>query len=96
MRHPRVVSVLDAGDDPATGTYVVTEPVVAEPLRRLVPLEPSRTMQIVAEIAETLQAMHDGGIVHRYVDAANVLVRPDSSVVGLTRSCAIRRWHIPR
>jgi len=81
VRDPRVVGVLDAGDDPATGTYVVTEPVEAESVSRLAPLPPVRVIGIVAEIAEALQVLHDDGIVHLHVDAFNVLVRPDSTVV---------------
>lgn len=81
VRDPRIVGVLDAGDDPATGTYVVTEPVEAEPVYRLAPLPPLRVVGIVAEIAEALQTLHDEGIVHGHVDASNVLVRPDSTVL---------------
>jgi serine/threonine-protein kinase len=81
VRDPRVIGVLDAGDDPATGTYVVTEPVEAESMYRLAPLPPVRVIGIVAEVAEALQVLHDDGIVHRHVDAFNVFVRPDSTVL---------------
>jgi eukaryotic-like serine/threonine-protein kinase len=84
VRHPNVVAVYDFDDD-AAGAYLVMEYVAGESLldllRREGRLSPQRTMELIAQAADALQAAHQLGIVHRDVKPANLLVRPDGTVV---------------
>jgi eukaryotic-like serine/threonine-protein kinase len=94
INHPGVVDVYDYGSDPAVGAYLVMEYVEGDALSRTLGrvgrLTPARTMALVAQAADALQAAHDKGIVHRDVKPGNLLVRPNGSLVltdfGIARS----------
>ena len=84
VRHPAVVAIHDFGE--ANGrAYLVMEYVPSEPLSRVLGragrLGVATTLELVAQAAEALQAVHDQGIVHRDVKPANLLLRPDGTVV---------------
>ena len=84
ISHPGVVNVYDYGTDSGV-TYLVMEYVEGDPLSRTLArvgrLTPARTMSLVAQAADALQAAHDKGIVHRDVKPANLLVRPNGTLV---------------
>jgi eukaryotic-like serine/threonine-protein kinase len=84
VNHPHVAAIHDYRSDGGVA-FLVMEYVEGEPLshilRRLGPLRPAEVMRIVAQAAEALQAVHDRGIVHRDVKPANLLIRPDGTVV---------------
>src|SRR5665213_650153 len=88
LSHPGIASVFDYGEEVATNgehvAYIVMELVDGESLNQLLtrscPLDPARTLQIVSEVGEALQAAHDKGIVHRDIKPANVLIRSDGRV----------------
>src|SRR5690348_11990135 len=94
INHPGVVDVYDYGSDPVVGAYLVMEYVEGDALSRTLGrvgrLTPGRTMALMAQAADALQAAHDKGIVHRDVKPANLLVRPDGTLVltdfGIARS----------
>jgi serine/threonine-protein kinase len=77
--------VLDAGDDPSAGGFLVFEDVGGEPLTtrlaRVVRLTPSETMALVADVAEALAAVHGGGMVHRDVQPGTIVLRSDGPPV---------------
>jgi hypothetical protein len=97
INHPGVVDVYDYGSDPVVGAYLVMEYVEGDALSRTLSrvgrLTPGRTMALVAQAADALQAAHDKGIVHRDVKPGNLLVRPNGTLVltdfGIARSAMV-------
>ncbi len=88
ISHPCLIQVYDYGIDDTLGAYLLMEYVngnsLSEELVRRHKLKPHETMRIVAQAADALQAMHDSKVMHGDVRPANMLIRPDSSLV-LTR-----------
>ena len=80
LRHPNIVAVLEAGDDPRHGPYVVTEWAPGGDLRgRLDRAEGGRLAieeaeRIARDVLAGLEAAHAAGIVHLDVKPANILL----------------------
>jgi serine/threonine-protein kinase len=85
INHPSVVDIYDYGSDPSAGAYLVMEYVEGDALSRTLArvsrLTPARTMALVAQAADALQAAHEKGVVHRDVKPGNLLVRPNGTLV---------------
>src|SRR5215475_6435973 len=98
INHPGVVDIYDYGTDNGV-TYLVMEYVegdaLSKTLSRVGRLTPQRTMSLIAQAADALNAAHDNGIVHRDVKPANLLVRPNGTLVltdfGIARREAATR-----
>jgi eukaryotic-like serine/threonine-protein kinase len=100
LRHPGIVQVYDYGESAAAGggrlDYLVMEFIegvsLAKRIEQAGRLSPDETMTVVAQVADALQVAHEAGIVHRDVKPANLLVRPNGSIVlvdfGVARSAA--------
>ncbi|MEN3613301.1 protein kinase [Plantactinospora sp. ZYX-F-223] len=96
INHPGVVDVYDYGSDQQIA-FLVMEYVEGDALSRTLSrvgrLTPARTMALVAQAADALQAAHDKGIVHRDVKPGNLLVRPNGTLVltdfGIARSALV-------
>lgn len=93
INHPGVVDIYDYGSDQQVA-YLVMEYVEGDALSRTLArvgrLTPARTMALIAQAAEALQAAHIKGIVHRDVKPGNLLVRANGTLVltdfGIARS----------
>ncbi|WP_214323563.1 serine/threonine-protein kinase [Nonomuraea sediminis] len=93
INHAGVVDVYDYGISGDT-VYLVMKFVDGEPLDRLLArlgrIAPQPAMELIAQAASALQAVHDQGIVHRDVKPGNLLVQRDGTLVltdfGIARS----------
>lgn len=90
LHHPGIASVFDYGEsslDDGSATprpYLVMELVEGQPLSALLrpgaPLDATVAQDLLAQAADALGVAHAGGIVHRDVKPANLLVTPDRRV----------------
>lgn len=83
LRHPGIVSLLDAGTTAEGTPFLVlelrTEPTL-EALLAKGPLAPERVAVIGSRLAEALAYLHAQGVVHRDVKPGNVFVDGDDTV----------------
>lgn len=93
LKHPGVVNVYDYSSDAQTA-FLVMEYIDGDPLSRTLSrvgrLTAARTMALIAQAADALQAAHEAGIVHRDVKPGNLMVRANGTLVltdfGISRS----------
>lgn len=93
LKHPGVVNVYDYSSDASTA-FLVMEYIDGDPLSRTLSrvgrLTAARTMALIAQAADALEAAHSSGIVHRDVKPGNLMVRANGTLVltdfGISRS----------
>ena len=76
VTHANIVSVVDFGEDPHFGAYMVMELVAGEPLLEpgAGPMTVKRALDVLAQVADALEHIHKRGIVHGDVKAENILL----------------------
>ena len=83
LKHPSILEILDHGDE-AGFAYFVTEIATGRDLRSLLreheQLSLRQALGITAGVADALAAAHAGGVVHRDVKPANIMIAPDDSI----------------
>lgn len=78
VEHPAVVRIIDFGES-GDSACLVMELVEGESLFDLLqsgPLEPSRALTVLHQLAEGLAAIHDKGIIHRDIKPENIYLSP--------------------
>ncbi|MCC8247577.1 serine/threonine-protein kinase [Saccharothrix luteola] len=89
LNHPGIAAVHDYGetasipDGPEDTAYLVMELVEGEPLAAIIArgrLNADRTLDVLEQAGNALQAAHERGLVHRDVKPGNILVTPTGKV----------------
>jgi len=83
LAHPHIVTTYDTGRD-ADIAYIVMELVEGTTVARLLksqgPLPVAQAIDVAVQVADALACAHSGGVVHRDVKPANILLRDDGHV----------------
>jgi serine/threonine-protein kinase len=80
LSHPNIVAVFDIGEQDGAH-FLVMEFLRGRTLRARLdegPPTPEETVEIVAQIASALDAIHAEGMVHRDIKPSNIMLVPDS------------------
>ena len=92
LRHPHIVSILDAGvEEVASGEpareavrYLVMEVIEGDPLTRYCQrnalLDPARVIGVVYKASKALEFANGIGVVHRDIKPANIMVKEDFDI----------------
>jgi hypothetical protein len=88
LSHPGLVTIYDAGEDPAThAPFIAMEYVPGESLKQRLDrgrrLEPEWVLSMGTVLAEALYTAHCAGIVHRDIKPANILIREGDGAAKL-------------
>jgi serine/threonine-protein kinase len=82
LAHRNIVPTIASGEDEGR-LYLVMELIDGSDLRELLRsegrLQPGRAVEIVAQVADALDAAHRAGLVHREVKPGNILLRTDAT-----------------
>jgi serine/threonine protein kinase len=81
ISHPNIVSVVDFGEDPQYGAYMVMELVEGDSLvaAGMLPMGVKRALDVLAQVADALEHIHKRGIIHGDVKADNIMLTAEQS-----------------
>ena len=81
ISHPNIVSVVDYGEDPQYGAYMVMELVEGDSLVAAgsLPMSIKRALDVLAQVADALEHIHKRGIIHGDVKADNIMLTQETS-----------------
>jgi len=90
LSHPSIVSIVDFGEDPSYGVYMVMELLEGDPLRKVL-REKGRfglrqAADIMLQVADAIRYVHDKGVVHCDIKAENILLSSDRNEAGRRES----------
>jgi eukaryotic-like serine/threonine-protein kinase len=92
VTHANIVSIVDFGEDPHFGAYMVMELVDGEPLLdNAGPMSVRRAIDVLAQVADALEHLHKRGIVHGDVKAENIMLAAEADGAHGTRRRRIVR-----
>jgi serine/threonine protein kinase len=88
LRHPHIVSILDAGVEDISGSepvrYLVMELIEGDPLLRYCErdalLDPARIVRVAYKTSKALEFANSVGVVHRDIKPANIMVQRDFDI----------------
>jgi serine/threonine protein kinase len=88
LHHPGIAQVYDFGEDESTPErepFIVMQLIEGTPLSRLLAergaIRPDGVAEVVAQVADALDAAHSAGIVHRDLKPSNIVVTPHGRAV---------------
>jgi len=93
LKHPNIVSLIEANTGDPNNAYIVMEYIEGESLEnfstpdRLLPVE--TVLDVVRQAAEALNYAFQVGVIHRDVKPANILMRQDGLVKLSDFGCAL-------
>src|SRR3569623_1376091 len=91
LSHPGLVPVVDFGEDPGVGAYMVSElveglPLASEPL----PFSVLRALDVLAQLADVLEHVHRRGLVHGDLRAEAIIMVPATTKGGRRQLARLR------
>lgn len=92
ISHPNIVSVVDFGEDPHFGAYMVMELVEGESLITpgTLPMSVKRAVDVLGQVADALDHIHKRGIIHGDVKAENIMLTAEQGGPATRRRRIVR------
>ena len=83
INHPHIVTVHEAGSTDDGELFLVMELLegrtLEEAMEHEAPLAPERTIHLMAQVCEALDAAHKAGVIHRDLKPANIFLLPGTN-----------------
>src|SRR5437667_3934177 len=102
VRHPNVATIYEVGETDEGVPFSIMEYCEGETLTQRMrrrPLEAADFMSIARQITSGIVAAHDGGVIHRDVKPANIIIEPTGQVkildFGLAKTFQPKLSHSP-